>query len=74
MGITEFKQLWNQMRQELKDNDSNQYSAEARQWAVKNGLVQGGDNKEFNGMWEDMLTREQLVTVLYRFAKLIGKA
>ena len=23
-------------------------------------------------MWEDMMTREQLVTVLYRFAQLAG--
>ena len=27
-----------------------------------------------NYMWEDVLTREQLVTVLYRFAKKAGLA
>ena len=35
-----------------------------------------GDGKdgEPNYMWEDVLTREQLVTVLYRFAKKAGLA
>lgn len=31
-----------------------------------------GISDEFNGMWEDMMTREQLVTVLYRFAQKFG--
>ena len=34
--------------------------------------IQGSSSGEFNGMWEDMMTREQLVTVLYRFAKKFG--
>ena len=59
-------------RATLQDNDSSAYSEEARQWAVDTGLVAGGSEDTFNGMWEDVLTREQLVTVLYRFAKLAG--
>ena len=74
MDVKQFKELWLQMRKELQDNDSSDYSAEARQWAVDNGLVAGNSAVEFNGMWEDMMTREQFVTVLYRFAKLMGKA
>ena len=31
-------------------------------------------NGEPNYMWADVLTREQFVTVLYRFAKLMGRA
>lgn len=74
MDVKRFKELWNEMRKELKDNDASSYSKEARDWAVKNGIITGGSAKEFNGMWEDVPTREQLVTMLYRFAKMIDKA
>lgn len=64
-------------RQKLQDNDASSYSAEARAWAVARGLVQGGgklpDGTD-NFMWEDLLTREQMATLLYRFALLMGKA
>lgn len=55
----------------LQDNDSNTYSAEAREWSKETGLVQGGDSAAFNGMWEDFLTREQAVTLHYREYNLI---
>ena len=73
MDAARFKELWNEMRKELQDNDAGEYSKDAREWAVKNGIIAGGSDTEFNGMWQDMLTREQMVTVLYRFAKLMGK-
>lgn len=73
MDIETFKQLWYEMREDLQDNDASSWSKEARDWAVKSGLVQGASNGEFNGAWEDLLTREQLVTILYRFAKMMGK-
>ena len=60
-------------RKQLQDNDASNWSKDARAWAVKNGLISGGSDTEFNGMWEDYLTREQLVTVLYAFANMIGK-
>lgn len=77
MDVTRFTELWNEMRKSLQDNDSSTYSKEARNWAVSTGLVAGNGttvNGEPNCMWEDVLTREQLVTVLYRFAQMIGKA
>ena len=76
MTVERFKELWDEMREELRDNDSSQWSKEAREWAVSTGLIQGGtltEEGEVNCMWEDLLTREQLVTVLYRFAQLMGK-
>lgn len=70
-----FADLMEEYRKELRDNDSNTYSKTAREWAVGNGLVEG-DGKTTSGdpnyMWGDMLSREQLVTVLHRFAKLIN--
>lgn len=62
------------VRSELQDNDANPQSKEARDWAKDNKIILGGDEDNFNGMWEDFLTREQMVMVLYRFAKLMGKA
>lgn len=72
MDIERFKQLWYEMRQELQDNDASDWSKEAREWAVKEGLIAGSSAAEFNGSWEDLLTREQMVVLLHRFAKIIG--
>lgn len=49
----------------------------AREWAVNTGLIAGSGeviNGEPNCMWQDFMTREQMATVLYRFAQLMGKA
>ena len=73
MTVDRFKELFDEMRAEFRDNDSSAWSEYARNWAIDTGLVQGGTDGEFNGMWEDLLTREQMVTILYRFAKMIGK-
>lgn len=69
--LDDFKELWQEMREELQDNDSGEWSDNAKTWAVDNGYVLGNGTTidgEPNYMWEDLLTREQLVTVLYRFA------
>lgn len=68
--LDQFKQLWYQFRKELQDNDSGDWSKEVRDWAISTGLIAGNGttiNGEPNYMWEDVPTREQLVTVLYRF-------
>lgn len=75
MDVARFKELWGEMRKELQDNDSGEYSKEARAWATSTGLIAGNGteiNGEPNYMWADILTREQFVTVLYRFAKKMG--
>ena len=48
------------------------WAEEATAWAVQNGIVEGFGNGDMG--WLKLLTREQLVAILYRFAKLIGKA
>lgn len=61
MDVARFKELWGEMRKELQDNDASAYSAEAREWATKNGLIAGNGttvNGEPNCMWGDILTRE----------------
>ena len=77
MDVARFSELFREMRKDLQDNDSGQYSEAARKWAVESGLIAGIGttiNGEPNCMWQDFLTREQLVTVLYRFAQMMGKA
>lgn len=74
MTVERFKELYNEMKKELQDNDSGAWSANARKWAVDNGLIAGNGteiNGEPNYMWQDMPTREQLVTILYRFNEII---
>lgn len=48
------------------------WAKEATEWAKANGIINGFGNGDMG--WQTLLTREQLVTMLYRFAKLIGKA
>lgn len=76
MDVKKFHELWLEMREELKDNDSANWSQEARDWSIENGLIQGGNdiNNQPNYMWEDVMTREQFITVLYRFAQIMGRA
>ncbi len=77
MDVKRFKELYAEMRKELQDNDASNYSAEARAWATGNGLIKGNGttvNGEPNCMWGDVLTREQFITVLYRWTQMMGKA
>lgn len=74
MTQEQFEKMFDNMRGKLQDNDASNYSQEAREWAVSTGLVKGGSTEEFNGMWHDFLNREQFVTILYRYAKMIGMA
>lgn len=69
-----FISAMNKYRGDLQDNDASSYSKEAREWAKGTGLVAGGSDKSFNGMWEDFISREQVCAILYRFAKSIDKA
>lgn len=77
MDVKRFEELLLEMRKGLQDNDAGTYSNEARNWATSSGLIAGNGteiNGEPNCMWQDFLTREQFVTVLYRFAQMMGKA
>lgn len=65
----EFKRQMQLYRAELQDNDAGDWSMEARQWAIDNGLVVGTGtlpDGSPNYAWGDFVTREQLVTILYR--------
>jgi hypothetical protein len=67
----DFAKLFTELRNGLRNNNCSEYSLAARNWATANGLIVGGgtlENGEPNYMWQDFITREQMVTVLHRFA------
>lgn len=75
IDLNTFTQLFNELRRGLQDNDASEYSESARHWAITTGLFVGNGitpTGESNYMWHDFVTREQLVTVLYRFLKMEG--
>ena len=64
-----FKAQMRLYRAGLQDNDAGDWSMEARQWAIDNGLVVGTGalpDGSPNCAWGDCVTREQLVTILCR--------
>lgn len=77
MTLEEFKKLWAELSKEWMDNDASDWSKEAREWVTKNGLICGIgaiDTGDPNFAWEAIVTREQLATIMYRFAQFLGKA
>ena len=66
---TLFDELLRAHEKSLEDNDAGAWSAKAREWAVANGIVNGigylADGTP-NYAWEAHVTREQMVTMLYR--------
>lgn len=74
VDLATFKNLYNQMKKEWQDNDATNHAemAEAREWAKKNNIITGTSSGVYS--WQDIPTREQLATMLYRFAKMMDKA
>lgn len=71
----QFEALLAAHEKQLQDNDAGVWSENARNWAVATGLINGIGklpDGTANYAWESHMTREQLVTVLYRFATAIG--
>lgn len=72
-----FKTAMEAYRKELRDNDSGAWSRDAREYAVSSGLFAGNGTApdgQPNFMWEDLLTREQVAQLFYRFAQQHGMA
>lgn len=70
---SDFAEFFVELRKELQNNKCNEYSSAARSWAISNRLIVGGgtlENGEPNYMWQDFITREQMVTVLHRFGQM----
>lgn len=64
-----FEELLRLHEKALEDNDAGAWSEAARQWAIREGIVNGIGYLEDgtpNYAWEAHVTREQMVTMLYR--------
>lgn len=64
-----FEELLRLHEKALEDNDAGAWSEEARHWAIREGVVNGIGYLEDgtpNYAWEAHVTREQMVTMLYR--------
>ena len=75
MTLEKFSELMEEYSNTLKDNDCESWSEEARKWAVEKGIINGIGKLptgESNYAWESPLTREQFVTMLYRFQKTLS--
>lgn len=75
IDVRQFKILFQKMRAGLQDNDCDEWSAAARQWAINSKLIAGNGaliDGDPNCMWQDFVTREQCVTVLYRLSQILG--
>lgn len=64
-----FKANFEAFRKLLQDNDCGNWSKEAREWAIANGVIAGVGNLangKPNYAWQDFLTREQMAQIEYR--------
>lgn len=66
-----FKKYMEQYKKELCELDGHEWSKEARDWSVENGLIKGTDVSKLDGDWQDCMTREMMVVVLKRFKDLL---
>ncbi len=72
-----FRNAMDSYRKELRDNDCGSWSQDAREFAISSGLFAGSGTApdgQPNYMWEDLLTREQVAQLFYRFAQRNGLA
>lgn len=72
-----FERLLREHEKALEDNDAGKWSEQAREWAAANGIVTGIGrlpDGTINYAWEAHVTREQMVTMLHRFALATGLA
>ena len=67
--FNEMMNTW--VTEQAKREDLEGYSKEAREWAESNKLIQGDDKGR--KMYKKLITREEFITVLYRFFKLLKK-
>lgn len=75
MTQAEFEAMYRTMRKSMQDNDAGTWSKDARDWAIKSGLVNGTGttiNGQPNYAWEDIVTREQDVVLFKRFLEILN--
>lgn len=64
MSYEQWKEYMEKYREELREKDGSNWSAEDRDWAIANGIVQGDEHDRY--MWQDFVSREQMATMMHR--------
>lgn len=67
MTQEKFNEMYANMVKEIQEADGSAWSKEARDWAIKVGLIKGSGDGKY--MWRGNVTREQLVEVLMRLVE-----
>lgn len=67
MTQEKFNEMMNNYLTELAEKNPSSYSAEARAWAEKGGYIKG--DEKGRKMYKKYMTREEMITVLYRILK-----
>lgn len=66
MPMVEDEHLWRRFKEELySPNEPSSWAKEACDWALARGLILGDGQGNF--LWQEPVTREQLMTILHRF-------
>lgn len=60
----QFNKIMDAYFAEKAKEDPSEWSQEARDWATKNGIIEGDGNGTYR--WKSAVTREEAVTMLYR--------
>ena len=71
MTQEKFNEMMNNYLNELASQDSDAWAKESLEWAVQNGLMQGGNNKKLMG--RKFITRQEVATLFHRFFKILLK-
>lgn len=66
MTQEEFNRMMGNYKAQQEKKDPQEWSWEARKWAEKNGIIKGNGT---DMAYQSPVTREELVTILYRFAQ-----
>ena len=75
VSYEQWKEYMTKYQKELQVNDCGEWSREAREWAISEGLFAGNGTTadgQPNYMWASPLTREQAAQLFYRYAQQHG--
>jgi hypothetical protein len=64
MSYEQWKEYMERYRKELRELPGSDWSQDARDWAIQNGVFRG--DEKGNAMWQDFITREQVAQVMER--------
>lgn len=65
MSYEQWEAYMNQYKKKQQQKPGSSWSTVDRAWALQNGFIQGSEYG--NAMWQDDISREQIIAVLHRY-------